>query len=305
MGLTPVKKFTRRKWPRTDDRRARRQGHLGTVGPHGTVVPMTVDPSGFLPRSVGIWLCTCHSCRLLRLQVYGSLSAIQIWIVDVDEDCVCVRVSLLVWTSVCSRAASEQERASAGHTLCVSASSSWSSLSLMPSAVLHSWCSGRCPPTSWYLAFIYQSPHRGAPRGVIPYSRLRLDNSGPLIWRVQHGLLGYSGVSSKSFPPVGVIGTNLLIPEVLSFLSFQLSTTQATLAINLFMCVHWLFRCLAFPRSTLRCVGTDAITIDILLRTDASAALGVVNRRGVGKTRHIDTQELRLQNAIRNREFEV
>ena len=40
------------------------------------------------------------------------------------------------------------------------------------------------------------------------------------------------------------------------------------------------------------------VTFDIVLRTDASAALGVVNRRGVGKTRHIDTRELCLQNAI-------
>ena len=34
------------------------------------------------------------------------------------------------------------------------------------------------------------------------------------------------------------------------------------------------------------------ITFDIMLRTDASAALGVVNRRGVEKTRHVDTLEL-------------
>ena len=47
------------------------------------------------------------------------------------------------------------------------------------------------------------------------------------------------------------------------------------------------------------------ITFDILLRTDATAALGVVNRRGVGKTRHIDTQELWLQNHMRSREMEV
>ena len=48
-----------------------------------------------------------------------------------------------------------------------------------------------------------------------------------------------------------------------------------------------------------------AHTVDILLRTDASAAPGVVNRRGVEKTWHIDTQELWLQNTSRNRELEV
>ena len=49
----------------------------------------------------------------------------------------------------------------------------------------------------------------------------------------------------------------------------------------------------------------ESHSIDIVLRTDAGAALGVVNRRGVVKTRHIDTQELSLQNVIRNRELEV
>ena len=46
-------------------------------------------------------------------------------------------------------------------------------------------------------------------------------------------------------------------------------------------------------------------TFDIVPRTDASAALGAVSRRGVGKTRNIDTQELRLQSATRNREVVV
>ena len=45
------------------------------------------------------------------------------------------------------------------------------------------------------------------------------------------------------------------------------------------------------------------ITFGILLSTDASAALGVVNRRGVRKTRHIETQDLWLQGAIRHREL--
>ena len=56
----------------------------------------------------------------------------------------------------------------------------------------------------------------------------------------------------------------------------------------------------------IRSLAADiGIPFDIMLKTDASAALGVVNRRGVGKTRHIDTQELRLQSAVRNRELEV
>ena len=39
--------------------------------------------------------------------------------------------------------------------------------------------------------------------------------------------------------------------------------------------------------------------------SDATAALGVVIKRGVGKTRHIDTQDPWLQNSKGNREFEV
>ena len=38
---------------------------------------------------------------------------------------------------------------------------------------------------------------------------------------------------------------------------------------------------------------------------DMEILLGVVSRRVVGKTRHIDTQELWLQSAIRNHELEV
>ena len=51
-------------------------------------------------------------------------------------------------------------------------------------------------------------------------------------------------------------------------------------------------------------VADVGIAFDIVLRTDASAALWVVSRFGVGKTRHMDTQELWLQNAIRNHELE-
>ena len=41
------------------------------------------------------------------------------------------------------------------------------------------------------------------------------------------------------------------------------------------------------------------------LAADMRITLGVVSRRGVGKTRHIDTQELWLQSAIRNHDLEV
>ena len=53
----------------------------------------------------------------------------------------------------------------------------------------------------------------------------------------------------------------------------------------------------------IRCLAADTeIAFDII--TDASASLAVVNRRGVCKTRHVDTQELWLSSAIRNLELE-
>ena len=37
-------------------------------------------------------------------------------------------------------------------------------------------------------------------------------------------------------------------------------------------------------------MGNRSLAADIRITFDARAALGLVNRRGVGKTRHIDTQ---------------
>ena len=47
------------------------------------------------------------------------------------------------------------------------------------------------------------------------------------------------------------------------------------------------------------------ISCSIVLKTDAAAALGVVSRRGIGKMRHINTQEIWMQYATRNQEIEV
>ena len=49
----------------------------------------------------------------------------------------------------------------------------------------------------------------------------------------------------------------------------------------------------------IRSLAADVrITFDIVLGTDASAALGDVNRRGVGKTRHIDVAECNTTSRI-------
>ena len=47
------------------------------------------------------------------------------------------------------------------------------------------------------------------------------------------------------------------------------------------------------------------MTFDFMFSTDASATPVIANRRGVGKTRHKDTQASRVQKAMRNRELEV
>ena len=39
--------------------------------------------------------------------------------------------------------------------------------------------------------------------------------------------------------------------------------------------------------------------VDIVLNVDASAAIGVAQRKGIGKLRHLNTQALRIQDAVR------
>ena len=38
-----------------------------------------------------------------------------------------------------------------------------------------------------------------------------------------------------------------------------------------------------------------------LVRTDANAAMGIVHRQGLGKTRHIEVQYLWIQDAVRHK----
>ena len=54
-------------------------------------------------------------------------------------------------------------------------------------------------------------------------------------------------------------------------------------------------------------MGFKSVATDVghAFNTGVSGALRFVNRRGVGTTRHIETQELWLQNATRNHELEV
>ena len=55
-----------------------------------------------------------------------------------------------------------------------------------------------------------------------------------------------------------------------------------------------------------RSLGRDiGMEFEIVLRTDASAAIGMISRRGLGKVRHLDTNDLWLQGALRNGEIDV
>ena len=55
-------------------------------------------------------------------------------------------------------------------------------------------------------------------------------------------------------------------------------------------------------RSMLQDLGVD---LRVRLRTDASAAKGIASRRGLGKIRHIEVQQLWLQEKVNRGEIEV
>ena len=48
-------------------------------------------------------------------------------------------------------------------------------------------------------------------------------------------------------------------------------------------------------------LGLDIEEGEVKVCTDASAAIGIVNRRGSGKVRHIDTNELWVQDKVSNK----
>ena len=56
----------------------------------------------------------------------------------------------------------------------------------------------------------------------------------------------------------------------------------------------------------MRTIGRDpGIDFSIQVFTDASAALGIVRRRGLGRIRHLDVTDLWLQEQVRNRNKEL
>ena len=56
----------------------------------------------------------------------------------------------------------------------------------------------------------------------------------------------------------------------------------------------------------LKSIAQDTgMKITIIVEIDASAANGIMERRGLGKTRHIDVQDLWMQEKVRNGEVTV
>ena len=56
----------------------------------------------------------------------------------------------------------------------------------------------------------------------------------------------------------------------------------------------------------LRSMAVDlGIEFSLDLLIDASAAMGIINRQGLGKVRHIATQDLWLQKAVRDQEIKM
>ena len=52
-------------------------------------------------------------------------------------------------------------------------------------------------------------------------------------------------------------------------------------------------------------LGDLGVSLQIRLRTDASAAKGIATRRGLGKVRHIEVNQLWLQEKVNNGEIQV
>jgi hypothetical protein len=55
-------------------------------------------------------------------------------------------------------------------------------------------------------------------------------------------------------------------------------------------------------KAMLKDVGIEAI---VILKTDANAAIGVASRRGMGKIRHIEVNQLWLQDKVSKKEVKV
>ena len=47
------------------------------------------------------------------------------------------------------------------------------------------------------------------------------------------------------------------------------------------------------------------VSCEVMVHVDASAAIGIAQRKGLGKIRHLDVQSLWVQDASRQRRFEV
>jgi len=84
------------------------------------------------------------------------------------------------------------------------------------------------------------------------------------------------------------------------------STTQAVVAMSSGEAeLYALTKGAANSLGVISLLSYFVITLDAQVKSDASAAIGVVNRTGVGNLRHVRVQYLWLQNQVRNGELAV
>ena len=84
------------------------------------------------------------------------------------------------------------------------------------------------------------------------------------------------------------------------------STTQATIALS--SAEAELYSLVKGAAQTLgmMALGRDlGVSLEATVNTDASAALGIIQRQGLGKLRHISTQFLWVQEKVRGNEFDI
>ena len=52
-------------------------------------------------------------------------------------------------------------------------------------------------------------------------------------------------------------------------------------------------------------LGEMGVEVQVAIKSDASAAIGMVKRRGLGRVRHIDVSQLWIQGKVLNRDIKV
>ena len=84
------------------------------------------------------------------------------------------------------------------------------------------------------------------------------------------------------------------------------SSSQSTIALSSGEAeLYALTKCAAQTMGLIALANDFGQTLNAMLRTDSTAAIGIVHRNGLGKTRHIRVQYLWIQERIREKDFSV